>query len=83
MQLSKRAKHAAAVWAVLKRRAWLTAVDLTFYANRALPNGIRHMTTASATARARDFRKPEYGGHDVRCERSRPGFNAPAYKLIR
>ena len=82
MPLSKRAKHAAAVWAVLKNGDWYTAEDLTYYANLCLPRGTPGMTTASATARARDFRKARYGGHTIRCE-NRPGFPAPAYKLIR
>lgn len=82
MQLSKRAKHAAAVWAVLKRRQWLTAGQITDRAHEYIPKARNWMTTATCTARIRDFRKARYGGHTIRCER-RPGFTAPAYKLIR
>lgn len=80
--LTERAHHANAVWAALRRRIWWTAEELTHVANSSLRPSVERMTTASATARIRDFRKPEYGGHTILCEH-RPGKKAPAYMLVR
>lgn len=83
MPLSKRAHHGRAVLTVLRRRKWMTAVDLTYHANALLPEKVKRMTTATATARLRDFRRPEYGGHTIAREDHRRGFDAPVYRWIR
>ena len=57
--MSDRIRQAAAVWAVLNRYkdSWLTAEELTRWSNDLLRSqGHKGLTTASATARARDFR---------------------------
>ncbi len=83
---TNRAKQAAAVWAVLRRNRgrWLPTWDLTEQANTyrlvRWPN-IREWGSAAITARLRDFRKPEYGGHVIKHEK-RPG-QGDSYRLIR
>lgn len=84
--MSDRIRQAAAVWAVLHkaRGTWLTALDITQMANTELAEKdpkARAMTTAGATARVRDFRKPRYGGQTIVCKRV-AGFSAPVYQLI-
>lgn len=72
------------VWAYMQDERWHTPEDLeeNVHTGRFDENGEeRHFRWASISARLRDFRKPENGGHDIEGKRLAGG--SWKYRLVR